>query len=662
MTGEKQKDQSRFRQVRVLNSAGGSHGEIYISEKQKKGLRVSTYVHKILSSNEDPYIAAVEATAGDLYNFIASNPKITPKVRVITTKDSSGIRMPTAVVSKQITGYKDAKKLSIVELNQLITTRPKQFAALLVSAYVLEENDLHRGNWGIDDAGNIVKIDNDMTLFSLTCSYKGWSPHSSFSDESSLSSWPNGLYTRFEAFSHVSCDDLINFPLLTDQKPHNWPLKDFPAIEALQDNAAFVHWKYFYLTKSLLLDEAKIKHIADAHSNDSIKNNQLAKHLGERILKIKQTLLCIPEYHDFFTDFEKNTGQSLQDALFEEISIYNQEFYFKKGEKIGSKRYPDRIIDRKSFDLSFKDLEKSMLEQQQKSSLERKLDFNLRQRDSLIERIKREQQALKRLKSTPTNAHIKMLIKEKEALIATAKNKSSQLFSQSQELSKLVLLEKKLNEYDKPQSITMAGLQELVTLFTMEKNTQHVDEKTRQHYQDKIAQIANELMDEAIDAYPTSDNNQMASLFEVKKIIDGVAKMNILTADSVASKEKRVDCLAKNLFKDIVNDPLWDKKGIGFFKHKTPHHINAIRTIINGGHGDFEKIKKQALHALEKKHPIFRKKSVHSFYQLISQTNDYGEMIAALDKIDNNHSSLKIALRELATDSDNTVNWQHDLN
>lgn len=155
-----------------------SNGRTFLSTKyEDNDSSLCKYVYKALDEDDDPFIGTCEAVMSDCYQIIS--PKITPDVYVISDGNK-----PTAVISKLIKNYKAFGDCTSEELDNLLYNKKKELAALLVSAYINADDDLHDDNWGFDliqksnnqiDYKNsrIVKIDNDLAAFSHTYHYSG---------------------------------------------------------------------------------------------------------------------------------------------------------------------------------------------------------------------------------------------------------------------------------------------------------------------------------------------------------------------------------------------------------------------------------------------------------------------------------------------------------
>lgn len=322
---------NQFSIIKISNplSATGSNsnGRIFLSTKLNNSNSSETkYIYKELDKDDHPFIASCEATMSDCYQIIA--PEITPDVEVIANNSKL-----IAIISKQVENYKSYGDCSSYELEQLLSNKKKELAALLVSAYVTADDDLHDDNWGFSlvyndnnnidfEKSKIVKIDNDLAAFSHTFQYSGRALRAK--DIDIITDFPNRSYRATQAFD-ISIYDIKKFPLLTLYKSNHWPFrKNTSFAEFLYHDDEFQNAKFFYFTKALLLNNKLIRNITNAHSlkTDKNKSEKLVKYLSNRISKLKNCLISMPEYHQHLF-----TAPNLINYILAEIGYYNKKFF-----------------------------------------------------------------------------------------------------------------------------------------------------------------------------------------------------------------------------------------------------------------------------------------------------------------------------------------------
>lgn len=158
-----------------------------------------------------------------------------------------------AVVSEAVENYLSFKnkKLTLEDLDDPI--KVKKLAEMLVSSYLFMEDDLHRGNIGLNG-----RIDFDMSFWPAIMKHiKG-------------ARWTGDV--SVDKFK-ITADDIRNFPILGDNQCHFWPTKNsvvdaaadyigmsangFKADEnvvfcALKDNPTFIYHKFKCMLKFLV--------------------------------------------------------------------------------------------------------------------------------------------------------------------------------------------------------------------------------------------------------------------------------------------------------------------------------------------------------------------------------------------------------------------------
>lgn len=295
-----------------------SNGRIFLSKKIDKNSNITDkYIHKLLDEDDDPFIGTCEAIMSDCYHIIA--PGITPMVFVV----SNGVK-PIAVISKLIDNYRSFGDCTSKDLEQLLNNKQKELAALLVSGYINADDDLHDDNWGfviekdkngiIDYANSkIIKIDNDLAAFAHTYAYSGRAEREKKADV--ISDFPNRSYKASNAFD-ISILDIKSFPSLRIHKSTHWPFRKKSSFaDFLRDDKKFIDAKFYYFTKSLLLNNQLLKNISYSHlhKNDTLKANKLIVFLTNRINNLKKCLINMPEYHVYLNNHPDLISEILSD-------------------------------------------------------------------------------------------------------------------------------------------------------------------------------------------------------------------------------------------------------------------------------------------------------------------------------------------------------------
>jgi len=299
-------------------------------------LYYKTFDHSSKTGQPAAYLATIEAVGAHFLQLVFS-PHFTPKVRVV--EDPNFAEKPM-VISKEIPGFRSAEFFSPDEITKLVNTKQRDFARLILIVFCFKNPDLHVRNWGVNRNGDIVEFDQDQIFCNFTYHFQG--KYAQFNGETEkffLDRWPDLIYNLNEAFDIISDDDILNMPIFEDTKTYNHPLRrESRPIEEdqwnsflgqLQKNHQFVQWKFFYLTKYLLLlSHERIETTIKSHSpksanNDSI-NQDFLEHIKGRHLQIKDVLFHMPRNeYQFFLD---NIFPGLERELEKEITAYNASF------------------------------------------------------------------------------------------------------------------------------------------------------------------------------------------------------------------------------------------------------------------------------------------------------------------------------------------------
>lgn len=198
-------------------------------------------------------------------------------------------------------------------------------AAMLAASYALEEDDLHKGNFGfyaVKKESNLeikfFKIDHDLM----------------FAD--SIMSFVTRRYFHLahgaEAFA-ITPDDLQEFPLLTQSANGYWPAKssylanplrpeeyvynsEIDAFRSVGKNKDFIAAKWFYFLKHILLPESlfdqKLDQILDRSSPQlSIWRAVIMQALVARQAALKSVLFSLPDFRQYLVTLDENRESEL---------------------------------------------------------------------------------------------------------------------------------------------------------------------------------------------------------------------------------------------------------------------------------------------------------------------------------------------------------------
>lgn len=224
-------------------------------------------------------------------------------------------------------------KLMKMRKNNEINIDMESLASVLAGKYMLEEDDLHKGNFGfyvVEQHGKpLIKfftIDHDLLLANSITSFIHFRI-------------PNIGYT--DTSFNITPEDLIGFPDLQDSLNHYWPTKkriwvrsgddkvytsfeEMEAFKNLKDDPEFnqAKWKRFlkgvFLTDELM-QVALGLHLNKNNPNDLAKVELIAQAMNERLIQLRANLLSIEEFRAYVISQE---GQDDLQSLINEYEAY----------------------------------------------------------------------------------------------------------------------------------------------------------------------------------------------------------------------------------------------------------------------------------------------------------------------------------------------------
>lgn len=208
---------------------------------------------------------------------------------------------------------------------QNISFNMDSLASVLTTSYTLEEDDLHKGNFGfyITEQNHIphlvfFKIDHDLML------------------ADSVTSFGNARFFNWRLGGHafeVTERDLINFPLLLDSQNHYWPTchrffanpwdpknysdqEEVAAFASLSELESFqrAKWRAFY--KHLLITPAQIRLslVNGFDPNDALQRAQIAlvsNAVVARQARLQAVLFSIPTFRAFVRNLSAEKKQEI---------------------------------------------------------------------------------------------------------------------------------------------------------------------------------------------------------------------------------------------------------------------------------------------------------------------------------------------------------------
>jgi len=218
--------------------------------------------------------------------------------------------------------------LCLAAQNKTITLDLKSLANVLTTSYSLEEDDLHRGNFGfyvVEQEGKpqvvFFKIDHDLMLADSVMSHC----HTRFLN------WFHGS----DAFQ-ITARDLENFPDLQDSQNYYWPTikrlfafntrvaysndDDISAFVDLANSPEFCQhkWQSFYkhiLIPPQLIQQSLTKHLNQAAPDERAKNALITQSVVARQAKLRAVLFTIPTFRQLVTSMDETFRHKLMQTI-----------------------------------------------------------------------------------------------------------------------------------------------------------------------------------------------------------------------------------------------------------------------------------------------------------------------------------------------------------
>ena len=238
------------------------------------------------------------------------------------------------IKSKVVTFFDEHQPGLLSRLYELKASRQVTFdmdslASVLTSSYTLEEDDLHKGNFGfylLQREGHVpevhfIKIDHDLMMIDSVMSRGN-------------ARLANLLYTDY-AFD-ISLRDLLRFPVLMDSGNHYWPARsaflcdyrhskaytssEISAIAKLSQDKQFIKAKWRALYKHILIPKETIRDAVSAGFDGSPQGKAYIDLVTNAVIarqaRLRSALLAIPQFRIFLQEMSRDDRYS----LYQEIS------------------------------------------------------------------------------------------------------------------------------------------------------------------------------------------------------------------------------------------------------------------------------------------------------------------------------------------------------
>ncbi|PJE10906.1 Dot/Icm T4SS effector AnkK/LegA5 [Legionella sp.] len=217
-------------------------------------------------------------------------------------------------------------------------------ASVLTSSYTLEEDDLHKGNWGFYIVKKLIKgeekfqvvffkIDNDMMMVDSVMSRYN----------ARMTSWLHNEH----AFA-ITLRDLTEFPNLLDSKNFYWPTYlrllanplDNKAYSNSEEVCAFIElgkdpefqqakWREFY--KHILIPQSIIEQdLEEFFDKNNLEDRAQIALITHAVLArqamLRAVLFSSSPFRDFVTTMSEEDSQSIQEEIIRDINPSIQEY------------------------------------------------------------------------------------------------------------------------------------------------------------------------------------------------------------------------------------------------------------------------------------------------------------------------------------------------
>ena len=326
------KEELRFYTDAAMALPAAARSAHAVEKVTKKGA-VRFFKH----NTTDSIMSELEAAVWSIYHINAPH-HVPAKANAHYNRDNEYIGISTL----ELPNFRSTMDEPLEEKDLLKRSTVKALAIILTLSYILEEDDLHRGNMSRDG----LRIDFDMSLWPVLGNFK----------EGTMIDW---MYRpRDQERFCMTANDIDNFPDIKDAKPFYWPTIPQPIItegarnvlsnfipisrnafptkenilfKKLKDNPDFQYEKFKTLLKFLLISTDQYstlitQHIrTDLSYHDTQKQNGkisdlLIEHLDTRKWKLRELLVAMPSFQEFLWAH----GVRAKQEILQEFTEYNQ--------------------------------------------------------------------------------------------------------------------------------------------------------------------------------------------------------------------------------------------------------------------------------------------------------------------------------------------------
>lgn len=283
MSGKiKTKTKSRHEVSKITRQVKGGEREYIFKEDLKKRA-----------------VTEIEAFNSFCYRLLLGDR--TPKMRTLHDE----INERAGLVITPIPGYESFREyFSKYKKNPVDLLLTSRVALVLAAGYCEEENDLHSGNFGLDNQLRAVKIDNDQATFSVTSKY---------------------INTEGKGKFPVTETDITNFPILQDAQPFNGPDRHGEEkifhLRKLRQSEEFNSDTFYIFLKRILIEDSVYQAAAHATISSPKLQKELIENKTNKTKELSSVLLKMTAFQKYVISHPQEIKQ-----IITELKLYNNDF------------------------------------------------------------------------------------------------------------------------------------------------------------------------------------------------------------------------------------------------------------------------------------------------------------------------------------------------
>jgi hypothetical protein len=260
-----------------IATSESTHQTSVVKEKDSPAGSKKRYIQKSNPSLRS--ISEIEAFNAACYGLLIDDRH--PNVSAV--HGESGERL--GIVSEVIPGF--VNLLDYVKANGKLTEQDITHSEMMkvwTAAYIEEEFDLHPRNYGFNELGFCVKIDDDRSTWRLTAKYMGAHPEK----EMKVHEHPSYKTQPVHAFK-VTSQEISSLPLLQKSDPFHWVDKqkqdrlflnikwsELAKLKSIQND------KFYVFLRRILIPDEVYEALGKAHIGSENTRQKFVSHKQEK--------------------------------------------------------------------------------------------------------------------------------------------------------------------------------------------------------------------------------------------------------------------------------------------------------------------------------------------------------------------------------------------